>query len=145
MFLYELVFLIRQDVSQSQAQTLADHFKHVVEDNGGKVHKLEYAGLKTLAYKIKKNKKAHYILMNLECPASALDEVQRQMRLDEDLLRHLSIRVETLDPNPSALVQTRGSYRDRDDQDRGSRYGSGDQDASASSAAPAPAPAESVA
>jgi small subunit ribosomal protein S6 len=117
MLSYELIFLIRQDISQSQAQNIAEHFKQVIEAQGGEVPKLEYAGLKPLAYRIKKNKKAHYILLNLICPPAALQEAQRQLGLHEDILRHLAVGVEKLDPNPSALVQSRSSYKEREGQD----------------------------
>lgn len=118
MSLYEFIFLVRQDVSQAQVQALTTQFKECIESKGGQVSKEEYCGLRSLAYRIKKNKKAHYVLLNVESPSDALDELERQMRLHEDILRYLRVRVEKLDPNPSALVQTR-HYRDRNESDDG--------------------------
>ena len=107
MALYELVFLVRQDVSQSQVQNLSEQIKTVIEGLGGRVPKTEYCGLRNLAYRIKKNRKAHYMLLNIDAPSAAVDEAERQMGLNEDVLRHLRIAVESLDPEPSALAQSR--------------------------------------
>ncbi len=109
--LYELIFLVRQDTSESQVTALADHFKSQIEAGAACVSKVEYCGLKSLAYRIKKNRKAHYVLFNIEGPSQALDEVERQMRFHEDILRYLRVSVESLDPDPSPLVQSR-SYRE---------------------------------
>ncbi|HUG60575.1 MAG TPA: 30S ribosomal protein S6, partial [Methylomirabilota bacterium] len=118
MALYEHVFLARQDVSAQQVDGLVDQFKTVVEGNGGAVHKVENWGLRALAYRIKKNRKAHYILLNLDAPPAAVAEMERQMGLSEDVLRFMTIRVEELEEGQSAMLQK----RDRDDRDdRGPR------------------------
>jgi len=113
--LYELIFLVRQDVSQAQVTVLSDHFKAVLEERGASVPNVEYCGLRNLAYRVKRNKKAHYVLMNIEGPSVAVDELERQMGLHEDILRHLRVSVSKLDNNPSALAQNR-VHRDRDDE-----------------------------
>jgi small subunit ribosomal protein S6 len=117
--LYEHVFLARQDISSQQAEALTEHFKGVLEANEGKVGKVENWGLKTATYKINKNRKAHYVLMNVDAPASALAEMERQMRLHEDVLRYMTIRVEEHEDGPSAMMKK----NDRDD--RGPRGGRG--------------------
>ena len=91
MVLYEHIYLARQDTSVASVEKLTQQFKDVIEDNGGKVKKVEYWGLRPLAYKIKNNRKAHYTLMNIDAPPSALQEMERQMRIHEDVIRHLSI------------------------------------------------------
>ena len=122
--LYEHVFLARQDISSQQVEALVDTFKGVIENNGGKVEKVEGWGLKTLAYRIKKNRKAHFTLLNLDAPPAAVKEMERQMGINEDILRFMTIKVEALDPEPSAMVQK----RDRDDRrDRGDRGDRGDR------------------
>ncbi len=120
MALYEHVFIARQDVSAQQVETLTEEFKAVLEQNGGTVAKTEYWGLKGLAYKIKKNRKGHYTLMNLDAPHAAVAEMERQMRLHDDILRFITLRVEELEEGPSAMMQSRG----RDDR-RGGRGGRG--------------------
>jgi small subunit ribosomal protein S6 len=117
MALYEHVFLARQDISAQQVDTLVETFKGVIEANGGKVAKNEYWGVKSLAYRIKKNRKAHYTLLNLDAPASAVAEMERMMSINEDVLRFMTVRVETLEEEPSAMLQK----RDRDE--RGPREG----------------------
>jgi small subunit ribosomal protein S6 len=121
MALYEHVFLARQDISGQQADALAEHFKGVVEGQGGKVAKVENWGLRTAAYRIKKNRKAHYILFNIDAPATAIAELERQERIHEDILRYLTIRVEKLDEAPSAIL------RKADREDRGDRFDRGDR------------------
>jgi len=115
--LYEHIFLARQDVSGQQVDTLVEQFKTVIEENGGSVGKIENWGLKTLAYRIKKNRKAHFTLMNLEAPHEAVAEMERQMRLNEDVLRYLTIKVDELEEVPSVMMQK----RDRDDRKRRDR------------------------
>lgn len=114
MALYEHVFLARQDVSSQQAEALAEQFKGVVEAGGGKIGRVENWGLKSLTYRIKKNRKAHYVLMDIDAPAEAVIEMERQMRINEDILRYLTIRVEAHEDGPSAMMQK----RDRDDRPR---------------------------
>jgi small subunit ribosomal protein S6 len=130
--MYEHVFLARQDVSAPQAGTLQEEFAKVIADQGGQVGKTEYWGLKPLAYKIKKNRKAHFTLMNIDAPPEALAEMERQMRLSGDVIRFLTLRVEELDDKPSPMMKRsddrrpsrRGGRSDGDRRDeRGSRSG----------------------
>jgi len=108
---YETVFVARQDVTSNQVETLAQHYTAIIKAHGGEVSKTEFCGLRSLAYPIKKNKKGHYILLNIAVQADAIKEMERQMNLSEDVLRYLTIRVDELDNAPSALMQTR-HYRD---------------------------------
>lgn len=108
---YENVFIARQDISASQVDTLTDAFTGAIENLGGKVAKREYWGLKNLAYRIKKNRKGHYVLLNLDAPADAIQEMERQMRINEDILRYLTVRVEELEEGPSIMMQSRGERR----------------------------------
>jgi small subunit ribosomal protein S6 len=118
--LYEHVFLARQDVSGPQVDTLVEQFKGVIEQGGGSVAKIEPWGLKSLTYRIRKNRKAHFVLMNINAPAAAVAEMERLERLNEDVIRALTIKVETLEEGPSAMMQK----RDRDDRgERGGRFG----------------------
>ena len=117
MALYEHVFLARQDISTQQVEALVEQFKTVLEENGGKVGKVETWGLRTLTYRINKNRKAHYILMNVDAPHAAVAEMERQQGLNEDILRFMTLRVEELDEEQSAMMQK----RDRDDRRRGDR------------------------
>lgn len=116
---YENVFIARQDISSSQVETLAENLAKVIEENGGKVTKTEHWGLRTLAYRIKKNRKGHYVLMNIDAPSEAVREMERQMRLNEDIIRYLTTRVDELEEGPSAILQARNAKDDR----RGSRGG----------------------
>ena len=117
MALYEHVFLARQDVSAQQVETMTETYKGVIEANGGAVTKVEYWGVKSLAYRIKKNRKAHYALFNLDAPPKAVAEMERQMSINEDVLRFMTVRVEELEEGPSAMLQR----RERDERDRGER------------------------
>ena len=105
MALYEHTFLARQDISGQQAEALVDHFKGVLEENGGSVGKIENWGLRTAAYKINKNRKAHYLHINVDAPPAAIAEMERQMRIHEDILRYLTIRVDAHDEEPSAMMK----------------------------------------
>ncbi len=122
MALYEHVFLVRQDVSAQQVETIADQYKAVIEGNGGAVKKVENWGLRALAYRVKKNRKAHYVLFNLDAPHAAVAELERQESLSEDILRTMTIRVDELEEGPSAMLQK----RDRDERD-GVPAGRGDR------------------
>ena len=115
MALYEHVYLARQDVSAQQVEAMTEQMKSVIESNGGKVGKVEYWGVKSLAYRINKNRKAHFSLINLDAPAAAVAEMERQMRINENILRFMTIRMEELEDGPSAMM------RKRDDDDRGER------------------------
>ncbi|MCX5511985.1 30S ribosomal protein S6 [Kaistia algarum] len=118
--LYEHVFLSRQDVSAQQVETLTETFKGILEANGGSVAKIEQWGLKSVAFRIRKNRKAHYTLMNIDAPSAAVAELERQQRMNEDVLRILTIKVEAHEEGQSAMLQK----RDREDRDdRGGRFG----------------------
>ncbi|WP_422024247.1 30S ribosomal protein S6 [Roseibium sp.] len=117
---YEHVFLARQDVSAQQVEALVEQYKGLIEGAGGTVGKVENWGLRTIAYRIKKNRKAHYTLMNITAPHAAVAEMERQMGLSEDVLRFMTFKVDELDEEPSAMMQK----RDRDDRGgRGGRFG----------------------
>lgn len=117
--LYEHVFLTRQDVSQAQVEALTKEYSQVIEEGGGRVGKTEYWGLKTVAFKIKKNRKAHYSLMNIDAPPAAVAEMERRMGLSPDVIRFITVRVEAHETEPS--IQMRKSDRDERgrDGDRG--------------------------
>lgn len=102
---YEHVFIVRPEVSSQRAQSLADEFGAVLKDKGGKISKTEYWGLKELAYPIRKNKKGHYILMNLTASSVDIAEMERQMKLHDDILRYLTIAVDELDAKPSIQMK----------------------------------------
>jgi small subunit ribosomal protein S6 len=128
--LYEHVYLARQDLSAQQVEELTTQYTAVITQAGGKVTKNEYWGLKSLSYRINKNRKAHMTLLNVEAPPAALNEIERQQRLSEDVLRYLTIRVEELEEGPSAMLRK----SDRDDRgergdrgDRGGRFGDRDR------------------
>jgi small subunit ribosomal protein S6 len=120
--LYEHVFISRQDLSSAQAEGLVEHFGTVLADNGGKVVESEYWGVKTMAYKINKNRKGHYSFMKSDAPAPAVQEMERLMRLHEDVMRVLTIKVDEHEEGPSVQMQK------RDDRDRGDRSDRGDRD-----------------
>src|SRR5690606_33125816 len=121
--LYEHVFLARQEVSPQQVEALAKEFGQVITDGGGTVGKTEYWGLKTLAYKIKKSRKAHYTLMNIDAPPHVVAEMERRMGLSTDVLRFLTLRVDEHETEPS--VQMRKGEDRRDDRSRGGPRGGG--------------------
>jgi len=133
---YENVFIARQDISAAQVEALADQFTQLVGEHGGQITKREYWGLRNLAYRIKKNRKGHYVMFNVEAPPTAVNELERNMRINEDVLRYLTVRVETLDPGPSAVMQSRGRSEERERR-RGDGYRDIREDA------PVPAPAAS--
>jgi small subunit ribosomal protein S6 len=125
--LYEHVFLARQDLSAQQVEEFTAQYKGVIEQMGGKVGKTEYWGVKSLTYRMRKNRKAHFTLMNVDAPSAAMSEVERQQRINEDVLRNLTIRVEEHETEPSAMMRKVDRDRDRDDRrggfDRGDRGG----------------------
>src|SRR3970282_1392396 len=108
MALYEHMLIARQDISAQQVDALATHLKTIVENEGGKVEKQEYWGLRNLAYKIKKNRKGHYVLLNIDGPSSAVLEMERNMRLNEDVIRYLTVRVDELEKEDSIMLRSRG-------------------------------------
>ena len=115
--LYEHVFLARQDLSQAQVDALAAAATEIVEQNNGKVTKTETWGLKGLAYKIERNRKAHFVLLNIEAPAGVVAELERQTRINEDVIRYLTVRVDEHEGGPSAMMRK----NDREQRRRSSR------------------------
>jgi small subunit ribosomal protein S6 len=122
--LYEHVFISRQDLSNAQAEALIEHFSTVLADNGGKVVEHEYWGVKTMAYKINKNRKGHYAFVKSDAPAAAVLEMERLMRLHDDVMRILTIKVDAHTEGPSVQMQKRDD-RERGDRDSGDRGGFG--------------------
>ena len=126
--LYEHVFLARQDLAQAQVDALAENATKILTDNGGKVVKTETWGLKSLAYKIAKNRKAHFVMLDVDAPAPALAELERQTNINEDVIRFMTIRVDEHESGPSAMMRRerggRGERGDRGDG-RGDRGGRG--------------------
>jgi len=120
--LYEHIFIARQDISPAQVEGLTETLQKIVTDNGGKVAKSEYWGLRSLQYKIKKNRKGHYSLFNIDAPAPVIEELERQEKINDDILRSLTIRVEELDEEPSPIL----ARRDRDERRRARREGGRD-------------------
>ena len=138
MAFYEHTFIARPDLSGTQAQSLAEELAKLVADQGGQVKKTEYWGLRTLAYRVKKNRKGHYLHLNIDAPSATLDELERNERLHDDVLRYMTVKVDALDEGPSIFMQARSDRdgprgrdrdgprgRDRDgprgDRDRGDR------------------------
>ncbi len=113
---YETVFIARQDLTEKQVQELTSLFSKIITDLDGKIHKTEQWGLRNLAYRIKKNRKGHYTLIESDTPAPAMIEMERQMRLHEDVLRYLTIREKELSKGPSIMVEKSGG-RDSDERD----------------------------
>ena len=121
MALYEHIYLARQDVSPQQVEEMTNNMTSVLQAGGGKVTKNEYWGLKSLSYRIRKNRKAHYSLLNIDAPAAAVAEMERQMRINEDILRFMTVRVDALEEGPSAMLQKRDRDDDRTDRPGGDR------------------------
>ncbi len=122
--LYEHIFVARQDISPAQVEGLTETLANIVTDNGGTIAKSEYWGLRALQYKIKKNRKGHYSLFNIDGPPAAVHELERQEKINDDILRTLTLRVEEHDPEPSPVLsrRDRNDRNDRDrDRDRGPR------------------------
>ena len=156
--LYEHVFLSRQDASPQQVEELTAQFKGVIEQLGGKVTKVEQWGVKSLSYRLRKNRKAHFTLLNIDTPPAAINEIERQERLNEEVLRYITVRVEELEEGPSAMMRKvdrdrerderggggfrdrgdrGGGFRDRGDRDRGDRGGRPPRDDVAADESPA--------
>lgn len=125
--LYEHVFLARQDLTTQQVDELTAQYKGIIEGLEGTVGKNEYWGVKTLNYRIKKNRKAHFTLLNVNAPPAALAEVERLQRLSEDVLRTMTIRVDELEEGPSAMMRKADRDRERDDRGGGGRFGDRDR------------------
>ena len=132
--LYEHVFLARQDLGTQQVDELTAQFKGIIEQMGGSVAKTEYWGVKTLSYRLQKNRKAHFTLFNLDAPPAAIMEIERQQRLSEDVLRYITIRVDEHEEGPSAMMRKvdrddrHGDRGDRFDRGGGGRFDRGDRD-----------------
>jgi small subunit ribosomal protein S6 len=129
MALYEHVFLARQDASAQQVEDLTAQFTGIVEGLGGKVVKMENWGVRSLTYRMNKNRKAHFVLLNIDAPSAAVAEVERQERISEDVIRYLTVRVEEHEEGPSAMMRKADRDRERDDRGgggfRGDREGGG--------------------
>lgn len=119
--LYEHTVIARPDLSAQQAQTLADTFGEVITTQGGTVAKTEYWGLRNLSYRVKKNRKGHYLHMVVDAPAAVLTELERTQRIHEDVLRYLTVKVEAFEEGPSQVMVAKSS---RDDRGRRDRYDS---------------------
>ncbi len=141
MALYECVFIARQDISSTQVEGLTEQFESVITEAGGSIAKRESWGLRSMAYKIKKNRKGHYMLLNIDAPAPALHEMERQMRINEDVLRYLTLAVDEHEEGPSVVMRNkdRGDERPRGRGrfDRDGAKDGGTVDAKAPVAAPA--------
>jgi small subunit ribosomal protein S6 len=127
MALYEHVFIARQDVSQQQVEALTEQFSTIIKENGGQIGKSEYWGLRNLAFKVKKNRKGHYQLLNIDAPHAAVAEMERQMGISDDILRFITVRVEEHETEPSAMMQNRGDRGDRGERRGGDRFGDRDR------------------
>lgn len=125
MALYENVFIARQDVPTTQVEALTTQFSELVTGLGGTVSKKEYWGLRSLTYRIKKNRKGHYTLLNIDAPSAAIKELERTMSINEDIIRFLTVRVDELEEAPSAIMVRSAEKADRPggDRDRGDRWG----------------------
>ena len=109
--LYEHVFVARQDISPAQVEALTDELQGIIREHGGDIKKAEYWGLRTLAYPIKKVRKGHYSLLNLDAPASAIHELERRHRINDDVMRYMTIKVDELDDEPSAMLSRKSGGR----------------------------------
>ena len=127
MALYENVFIARQDVPATQVETLTTQFSELVTAQGGTVSKKEYWGLRSLTFRIKKNRKGHYTLLNIDAPSAAIKELERTMSINEDILRFLTVRVDALEEGPSAVMQRSSEKSDRPGGDRPDRGGWSDR------------------
>ena len=114
---YESVFIARPDITTVQVEAISDSFKAIIAENGGSATKDEYWGLRSLAYKIKKNRKGHYVMLNLDAPASAIRELERNMRINEDIIRFMTIKVDTLDEEPSVMMRNKAVREEKNRRD----------------------------
>jgi small subunit ribosomal protein S6 len=115
---YEHVFLARQDLATAQVDALTEGFSKIIADGNGRIAKTEYWGLRSIAYRIKKNRKAHYVQLDIDAPAAAIAELERQVALNEDILRYMTVRVEELEAGPSAMMR-RSERNEREGRDGG--------------------------
>lgn len=128
---YEHTLIARPDLTSQQAQTLGETIAQLIADQGGKVTKTEYWGLRNLAYRVKKNRKGHYLHFNIDAPAAAIQELERTERINEDVLRYLTVRVDALDDGPSPVMLAKASRDERSRRDRefrGEREPKGERD-----------------
>jgi len=125
---YEHIVIARQDVSAQQAEEISASLIQIIADNGGQVVKTEYWGLRNLAYRIKKNRKGHYILLNIDAPWAAVAEMERQERINEDIIRFLTIRAEELNQGPSIMMQVKAAREERARREGGRPEGGRDRD-----------------
>lgn len=142
---YENVFIARQDISSAQIETITDSMVALIDETGGRVSRREYWGVRSLAYRMKKNKKGHYVLLNFESPSSTVLEMERRLRLNEDILRILTIKTDDLPEEPSVVLANRGErsrYRDRPErsEERAPRQTEPSADAAPAEAASTPEP-----
>jgi small subunit ribosomal protein S6 len=125
--LYEHVFLARQDLAQAQVDALAENASKIITDNKGKVVRTENWGLRSIAYKIAKNRKAHYVALDLDAPPAAIAELERQSNINEDVIRFLTLKVDELEKGPSAMMRRNERSERGDRGDRGDRGPRGDR------------------
>ena len=118
MRLYESVFIARQDITSAQVEAMADDFAQIITSAGGSIKKREYWGLRSLAYRIKKNRKGHYVMFNLETEPAPLLEFERIMRLNEDVLRFLNVNIEAVEEGPSIMMQAKSDRSPRSQRDQ---------------------------
>jgi len=128
MALYETVFIARQELSAAQVEALAANLTDIITQGKGEITKTEFCGLRTLAYSIKKNRKGHYVLFNIDASAPTVKEMERQIGLNEDILRHLTLKLDALDNEPSPLMQSKHSRDNRYESFGSDRFGSFDRD-----------------
>lgn len=131
MALYETILICRQDISSTQVESLTETFSTILKDQGGSVVKTEQWGLKTLTYRIKKNRKGHYVYLGLDAPAAAVAEMERNMSINEDVLRYMTVKVEKIDEGQTAMLANKGERAERSPRggfgDRGPRREFGDR------------------
>ena len=127
MALYEHVFLARQDLAQAQVDALAENAKKIIDDNNGRVVKTENWGLRSLAYKIAKNRKAHYVMLEIDAPGEVVAELERQTQINEDVIRYMTVKVEGLEEGPSVMMRKSDRGRERRGDREGGREGRPDR------------------
>lgn len=142
--LYESVFIARQDIPAQDVEALAERFASVLAEQGGEVARREYWGLKNMAYRIKKNRKGHYTMLHIDAPPAALQEMERTMRISEDVLRYISMRVDEFPEGPSIMMQTRAAREDRRRDERRARAARRREEESRAAAAAAAAAASAA-
>ncbi|MGY2736516.1 MULTISPECIES: 30S ribosomal protein S6 [Sphingomonas] len=127
MALYEHVFLARQDLAQAQVDALAEIATKIVNDNEGRVIKTESWGLRSLAYKIAKNRKAHYVMLEIDAPGNVIAELERQTQINEDIIRYMTVKIDAAEEGPSVMMRKSDRDRERRGDREGGREGRGDR------------------